>query len=1403
MSRPARIAGKVAMIGDAAIAVHCLRRLVDSGFEVVGCLPAGDAFAEECRSMGLRTFEVDAGLEVLLREPCDWILSVFNIRILPPELIRHPRRGVVNFHDGPLPRYAGLYAPTRALIDGESDHGVAWHLVDEGIDTGNLLVTESVPIQEDDNALALQLRCLEAGCRSFERLMPILREGAPAGRVQDRSLRTCFGHGNWSRLGIETNWRSRVSELQRIVAAHDFGPYDNPVGRPRFRLDDRWHALYECDPCVDSECPNFHASPGTTYLGKDGGLHVRCGDACLVVRRSEPRVMVENGSPGRMVVRDDREIAGIATWDEARFRNELFWRHRIDRLGSDVTWPRVADVASMDLGRGFESLACGLIACHAIHGEKTIDFALGWSEDELRMDVGPDVDPAVTSLLHPFAPVTVPIDSRVDLGDMVGRLEQAIEGARRRGPFLRDILDRVGLGGRALVDPEEMPIRVIDEAGAADTSEAAWVFQRREDGSWSVAGPRWAMESFGDLFADRRRLLEAGSTMPIASMPRVVGGTAATLESWEGSQSIPVPASFRRKVVERLRKADPGKVFIESLSDGGASDREMAELVHAWAVRLQASGVGPGDLVPVALDRGTPFVAVMLAVLCLGAGFVPLDPLSPDERVHQVLEVLDARVGVAASERSTPGGSMGWISSAPRVGMGTAFFAGIGQPEPDDVAFVLFTSGSTGKPRGVQLTHRNFDQYLEVVAENIHPRAYDRSAWTSSVAFDSSVAEILYPVIHDGTIVVLDQRELASASSLTHVFLERQITGFGCATALWASWVKYISRTADQIPATLRHVDIGGSVADPGIVEAWIRMTDPSQILMNRYGPTETTVTVTVHQVDGESLSGESIPIGRPERGTEIRILDDEAGRVPPGVEGEIWIGGGQVALGYLGMDGDQGGFQSLPGAEGRWFRTGDRGHWSSEGEIHFGGRSDDQVKIGGYRVELEEVRQAIAAIEDRHDFEVLAIGDSTERSLGVVIEWTDVDADTDSWVAGMESGLESTLPRFAIPRRWRFVDSIPRTPSGKTDRGSAEKLFEEPALEDDPSIDPGSPDWIASQVGRVLGRPVEDFSRSFFELGGDSLGAMRLHAILEEACGHRLPLTVVHAARGIDDLAARVGRSNVETVAERIRHGHRRYGVVETPGAPEILLMPGLHGEATLRHAWGSLANSCSIGAIDLDLDRCRVVLAPDLGAARFQRFIDDLVDLVTEQGDRTPPILMGYSIGGWIAFEIAATCRERGIELPDPILIEPGVHVDGTLLDRCRIGADTIIDSILNRDPIRALRRRMARPRLGDPAVDPRDPRGRLPDEKDREFEHLLVGALGDHRPRPAEVAARLVLRRGRGRRFATWHRLARGGLRTHWVDLDEHEDFFRYGSESLLVDVVERHLGGMRIGSDEPNR
>ena len=206
--------------------------------------------------------------------------------------------------------------------------------------------------------------------------------------------------------------------------------------------------------------------------------------------------------------------------------------------------------------------------------------------------------------------------------------------------------------------------------------------------------------------------------------------------------SIPTPPSFLEIIVKRLRASDARMLCVDSAADGGATDAEMAVMVASWAHVLQEAGIGVGDLVPVRLDRGTAFVAAMLAVLGLGATFVPIDPLAPKDRVVGMLKLLDARVGITDASTKVVGDGIRWISAAPKCTSSSSFFDRIARPDSDLVAFVLFTSGSTGRPKGIRLTHGNFDQYFETVADDIHPDSCRRSAWTSSVAFDSSIAEV-------------------------------------------------------------------------------------------------------------------------------------------------------------------------------------------------------------------------------------------------------------------------------------------------------------------------------------------------------------------------------------------------------------------------------------------------------------------------------------------------------------------------------------------------------------------------------------------------------------------------------------------------------------------------------------
>jgi amino acid adenylation domain-containing protein len=970
-------------------------------------------------------------------------------------------------------------------------------------------------------------------------------------------------------------------------------------------------------------------------------------------------------------------------------------------------------------------------------------------------------------------------------------ITKAIEKAKKRGPFLDDLLQRSGLAENTLPNPKEMPVRVCAEKNPA-LPKVGWTFERDSLGIWSVVGPREVLEFYADLVQHRKEIFYREPTTNLASLPRLVGDTADRIISWEGSMSTNHHSSFLSQIMQRLRVKNTKVIAVESRMHGRTFDAELALLIENWAATLKANGVKVGDQVPIRLNRGTEFVAVMIAILAIGATVVPMEPLIPEAKELEILELLNARVGIADKQFRKMRNDILWLSSAQKCTAVSNIFGDFPELPDDHIAFILFTSGSTGRPKGIQLTHENFNQYFDTVADEIHPEAFRRSAWTSSVAFDSSIAEIIYPLIHGGTIVAFDQEELISIPSFVKACTSKKITGVGCSTALWSAWMKLASTVPNPMPESIRHVDIGGSAAELEDVATWLRIANENCCLMNRYGPTETTETVTAFRINADSVIEGEVPIGRPERGTEIRVLDSIGRRIAPGQQGEIWVGGGQVALGYLGLDDAKRGFELPPNAEGRWYRTGDKATWSFNGDLLFRGRADNQVKISGHRVELEEVRQAIERVAAGRIFTVLAPTFKFGLEIVVVLEKLESGGHDDDWIFRVKQALASQLPRYAVPRKWRVVKELPRTPSGKIDQMSALELLATENSNLSEPLDVGTRDWVIEKVREVLGYSNIDLSRSFFDLGGDSLSAMLLHACLESACERPIPKTLVHISSDINDLIIRYENATQSLPHNNIANRHRCEILIKENDSPEVMFMPGLDGSTDLGHLGSRLGTDMSISAIDLDLSQSLQTIENNALNASFDSLVKDLTDIVLSRPPTVLPILVGYSIGGWIAFGIASECRRRGVELPPPLMIEPGFHVRLSKWGHLRQWAYTLLDRVVNVNILIHRIRLWLKSNINSTHSAPPHvySSGRQHSER-IEFERLLSNSLSCYKPRPADIAITLVTRHRGNRRFAAWSRLARGGVLYERVQLREHTDYAKADGEDIVLELIRGHV------------
>jgi len=1397
---------RVALIGDASIAMHCLRSLKAAGHEVVACLANGEAFAAAARRQGITTYDPGTPLTALTEIPCDWIVSAYNTHLIPAAILRHPARGTINFHDAPLPRYAGLYAPTRALIEGEKEYGVTWHIVEEGIDTGGIVIQTPVPIHDDDTSHSLNLRCLEAGARGFDMIAPKLGLGPLAHQQQDLSERTYFGNSNWPREGMEINWQWPAKRIQRMVRALDFGPFPNYIGNARFRFNGGWYRLLDAEQCPDQHCPCQNAQPGTISTSSDGRLHIATSEDCLIATSLAPTLLPEEClRVGHVEVRNPDELSRIAAWEEGIFKYEAGWLRKMQRRIGDsrIIEPMARssrESSTVDLGTTSHDLACSLLAWALTFGKAHIDVGHWWTDEELSEFVAPAGDPALGSLLHPVVPISVAINEVESILKFADKWLKSVADTQRRGPFFADLLDRGGEGKSLVANPASLPIQWLQKDVKTPGIDVSSWRVRKENGRW-LASALPNMSHVEDLAKTLRKVIKDQPSTRIADLPRLATNTELLLRSWEKGESFEAtPKSFVELIFDRF-VSSKNSTAIEA-ADGrvwtyGRLGREVAFLM----ARLRETGVEQGDMVPLRLGRSPELITAQLAVMGLGCAFVPISDEDPDLRVLDVLKRTHARVAIGLPIQGSDATT--WIAPlSDHEESETERLVNREGPHEEGIACVFFTSGSTGRPKGVKITHRGLDAYIDYSISYFRPETFQRSIWTSSVAFDSTLSEVMISLVVGGSVVIPKPESVWSIRGFVESLASYEITFVAISTALWSMWMRDAPHITNPIPSTLLLVDVGGGVLSPELAERWFSLTDGSIRFCNGYGPTESTVVCTHYDITRESLIHPSIPIGFPNQGAMIRILDEQGRRVAPGIAGEIVIGGLGVADGYLDdAEETNARFVQLADDGGWWYRSGDLGSWTADGKLLFHGRADEQVKIHGYRVEPEEIGRAVRNLSGVKDAEVIAFEASASKELrAVVIRLAASNLDVEEvsranlnmsdqdWTVWLQNQLEEQLPRHAVPRRWLLVAEWPRTTTGKVDRVDLASRFSSESQQSDLAepLHPRNADSVLQLIRKVLPRPGADPSESFFELGGDSLAAMGLQLKLEAAVGKSLPLSLVYGSKTIAAIIEGVAN---EADRKEVADDDCWHSITTSPDSVDFVFMPGMSGHASFSHIWPEVGDFASVHAIKLGIEDYRKAASEVQIGETIRHLADQFARLVIERLSNRRPILVGYSLSGWFAFETANAMLRLGAPAPQLLMIEPGIYnVDGGKVFRIRNTLDQAIDRLMNSTLLPLVTRNLryglrkfspsARPRTATTATD-----------HDCDIDDTLLRLLASYHPVPGTTPMHLVVREKRARIFATWRRLARGTFEQEEVPLVAHTDFVKPGSKPILTELLRR--------------
>jgi amino acid adenylation domain-containing protein len=617
----------------------------------------------------------------------------------------------------------------------------------------------------------------------------------------------------------------------------------------------------------------------------------------------------------------------------------------------------------------------------------------------------PDVDLLVST------PRRVAVSIRLDEHEWVRDLVRRTEKGIRAGAPVPSGCDATVAVGTGPGEPETIgsyavtPVHVPDGRAQHELAVALTERELRIDYDAGLFDGH-AVATFADRLT--AVLAEVMTDCRVRDIDALAAGERAALDAWSRGEIQPVEDVCLHTLIERHAAATPDAVAVVC----GAAELTYGELnarANRVAHRLLADGPGRGNLVAVLAGRSTETVVAMLGVLKSGAAYVPVEPSYPAERIRHI--VTDA----GAVQLPAPAGDE--PSHNPNVPV-----------TPDDLAYVIYTSGSTGVPKGVAVSHRSI--MVSTHARGIGGRPPERDLVTMPLCFDGAAGGLYWTLTGGGTAVLPTELE-AHDPGLMRALLHRvPVTHIHSVPSHYGLVLQAMGGTGLE---ALRLVSVGGEPMPPKLVARHL-LDCPDAVLLNDYGPTECAVWATAHRCGIADATAAKVPIGGPLPNYRVHVLDTCLRPVPPGLPGEIYLGGPAVARGYHrgpGLTAERFVPDPFGAAGARLYRTGDRGYWSAGGELHIIGRVDNQVKLRGFRVELGEIEAAVRRHRAVADCAV-TVGTTAGGTDQVVAFVASGDpALTDADLLGEVARL---LPAYMHPDRFVVLPELPRLPSGKLD---------------------------------------------------------------------------------------------------------------------------------------------------------------------------------------------------------------------------------------------------------------------------------------------------------------------------------------------------------------------------------
>ena len=1165
------------LIGEDHLLLQCAEALLLKNFSIVAIVSHHEQVKEWAKKNNVYWLKsmLDAENKLTYKK-FDYLFSIVNSQIISPLLLNNVSKIAINYHHSPLPQYAGVNATSWAIINNEEKHGVTWHAVNEIIDSGHIIKQAFFDIEKQETAFSLNLKCNQTALYLFEELTSeLLINSLPCQKLQDLELRTYYSLSQKPLGNGWIDWNLPAEEIERYFRAFSLGSLNNQFSVLKFKL--------VCDVYIISELKIKLGSyssqpPGSILEITPSYWRVATTTQDIIITQ----IITADGSNyplDELAAHYDLTISSIlfspsnsernlfTTICTSFFKYESYWIKHIANFNSanlpfvtsnaistksnnrftqietlDFLRTSLCDISNL-YNQSYDPiiffLTIWLIYLYRLGNKDNLGVALKYSE--LHQDF------EINDFFSNEIPFQIIFKDNLNFEQAYQLVNNQLLQVKGKKTYLNDIFCRYHSVNNFL----KIPITVIlEDIKPVEIKHLRGVIvfkisplHRRLE--WYVNTNQVALNNNLGQFVKQSSqhlniMMEAflkNRSILIKDLPLLTAEEAKTiLVKWNETQSDYPRDKDIYSLLQNAFIQHSNKTAVQ-LENRTINYKILNEQVNKLAYLFTNNyHIKPQQPVIVYLERGFEWIISLLAVLKIGAIYIPVVKDTPLQRLKTILEDSAAQCIVSSKElikKITHHINPYMICVDVKALLIENFFNSYSSITadfpPHYIAYILYTSGTTGQPKGVIIRHFSLVNLVFEQVKKLSLNSNSKVLQFSSIGFDASIWEVFSTLNVGGTLCLPSANQLLVATDLADIINKFDITLVTLPpTILQTIHPPQVEKLTTVVTA--------GEPCSKELADEW-----KNKLLINAYGPTEATVCSTMGV-----LNNDSIIIGKPIANTKAYVLDDNLSPVPVGVPGELYIGGDCVALGYL----------NQPQLSNRYFisnpfsidkekiyKTRDLVRWLPDGNLEYIGRVDNQVKIRGFRIELEAIEAHI--LHHEHIAQCTVLLKQNNKLGKFLVAYLVLDGNIDLNV--LKDSLKENIPHYMIPNFFVVLDALPLNSNGKVDR----KLLPEPEII--PNINDHPVTELENELmkiwSEILNLAQIGIHDDFFNLGGNSLLLSQLILAIREKLHSEIHFSLFLKNPTIASLAELIIKKFTNVLDENY---NRRF-LLDTQLGPEI----------------------------------------------------------------------------------------------------------------------------------------------------------------------------------------------------------------------------------------------------------